>query len=246
MTFRDHFSAHARDYARSRPGYPEELFTWLASRVERHDLAWDCATGNGQAAQGLSPHFERTVATDASFEQIAQAGSIDRVQFVSALAATPGLAKSSVDLVTVAQAMHWFDLDPFYESVRRTLRPAGVLAAWTYGLFRSEPEIDRVVDRFAHETVEAFWPPQRRHVEAGYSDLEFPFDEIAAPVFLMRVRWSFDDLLDYLGTWSAVRRFWQARGFNPVVDLQDELAEAWGERDELEIHWPLSIRVGRA
>jgi SAM-dependent methyltransferase len=245
-SFRDHFSAHAREYARFRPGYPVELFSWLASLVDRQRITWDCATGNGQAARGLSPHFERVVATDASLEQLGQTDAIERVRFVGALAGAPALAESSVDLVTVAQAMHWFDLDPFYRSVRRTLRPDGVLASWTYGLFRSTPEIDRVIERFANETVSSFWPPQRRHVDAGYSDLEFPFEEIAAPIFLMRVRWRFDDLLDYLGTWSAVRRFWQARGFNPVVDLQDELSRAWGDRNEREIRWQLALRVGRA
>jgi SAM-dependent methyltransferase len=246
MTFRDHFSAHAHEYSRFRPGYPDELFSWLASLLGRRELAWDCATGNGQAARGLAPHFGRTVAADASLDQIGQAAMIEGVDFVGALAAMPPLATGSVDLVTVAQAMHWFDLTPFYAAARRTLRPEGVLASWTYGLFRSTADIDGVVGRFANETIGSFWPPERRHVDAGYSDLPFPFEEIAAPEFLMRVNWSFTDLLDYLGTWSAVRRSWQARGFSPVADLEDELAAAWRDAPVREIRWRLAMRVGRA
>jgi len=244
--FRDHFSGHAREYSLSRPRYPRELFHWLALQVDRHDLAWDCATGNGQAAIGLVDEFRRVIASDASLDQVALAQRVAGIDYLVALSSVPSLASTGVNLVTVAQALHWFDLEPFYQEVRRVLAPGGVFAAWTYALLRSSPELNRLIDRFADETVGGFWPPPRRHVDARYADLDFPFEEIRSPEFLMRVDWTLDELIAYLETWSSVRRFWSARGFSPVADLEPELAAVWGPRDEpREILWRLSIRVGR-
>jgi SAM-dependent methyltransferase len=259
--FRDHFSGHADQYARWRPGYPEELYRWLSGLVERHDLAWDCATGSGQAARGLAPFFGRVVATDASIDQLANRGrgarvrtagesddeaSAARIGFHAAEASASALAGGSVDLVCVAQALHWFDLGPFEAEVRRVLRPGGVLAAWTYERFRVVPAIDALMTDFAERTVGSFWPPERRHVDAGYATLELSFDLIEAPAFVMRARWTLDELLAYVGTWSAVRRFWKARGFNPVADLEVLLEPLWGRReDRREITWRLATLVGR-
>ena len=72
----DHFSAHAQNYARFRPTYPTELFAWLASQSPGHRLAWDCGTGNGQAALGLADHFVHVHATDLSPQQLAQARAL--------------------------------------------------------------------------------------------------------------------------------------------------------------------------
>jgi SAM-dependent methyltransferase len=259
--FRDHFSGHAQAYARWRPGYPHELYEWLAGRVGSRRLAWDCATGNGQAARGLAPFFERVVATDASIDQLAQrgggaalrmGGEIDdeatsvRVTFHAAEASASALAAGSVDLVSVAQALHWFDLGPFQAEVRRVLRPGGILAAWTYERFRVVPAIDELMTEFAEETVGTFWPPERRHVDAGYATLELSFEPIEAPVFVMRARWTLPELLAYIGTWSAVQRFRKARGFDPVSDLEVLLAPHWHPPEtRREITWRIGMLAGR-
>ncbi len=258
-SFRDHFSGHAREYARWRPGYPPELYRWLAGLVERRDLAWDCATGNGQAARGLAPYFGRVVATDASVDQLAhredrrsgvarKRGAGDpRLTFHAAEATASALAPGSVDLVSVAQALHWFDLGPFESEVRRVLRPGGVLAAWTYERFRVEPAIDEAVTRFAEVTVGSFWPPERRHVDSGYTTLEIGLDPIETPAFAMRTEWSFEQLMAYVRTWSSVRRWWAAHDRDPVAELEAAIEPLWEPRGGAkEVRWRLAFLVGRA
>lgn len=245
-SFKDHFSARAPAYARYRPGYPRALFVYLASLCPARDLVWDCGTGNGQAAHGLAPHFARVVATDASADQIVNAVPHVRIAYHVAPAAQSPLEAHSTDLVTVAQAVHWFDHDRFYAEVRRVLRPGGVVALWTYFLLEVTPAVDAVIARFYDEVVGAYWPPERRHVEARYRTIPFPFEELEPPAFAIEQTWSLGDLLGYLGTWSATGRFMQAHGVNPVEHIAEDLARAWGDAAEKKpSQWQLHLRVGR-
>ncbi len=246
MGFKDHFSGHAADYARSRPTYPPELFDTLARLAPSRSHAWDCATGNGQAAEQLARHFDRVTATDASEEQIASAVRVERITFRVARAEQSGLPDASVDLLTVAQAAHWLDPAAFHDEVRRVVRPGGVVAIWCYGLCRIDPAIDEMIDAFYHGAIADHWPPERRHVENGYRDLAFPYEPIGVPSFEMRCRWERDRYLDYLATWSAVRRYRAATGRDPMRTIASRLARAWPDpRSERTIVWPLSLRVGR-
>jgi SAM-dependent methyltransferase len=247
--FKDHFSGHAADYAAFRPRYPAELFQWAAALPAARSLAWDCATGNGQAAVALAGHFQRVVASDASAAQIAHAEPHPRVEYRVALAEAgeaSGLAEGAVDLVTVAQALHWFDFDRFYAEVRRVLAPGGAIAVWSYDLVRVTPEIDRLIDSLARDVVGAFWPPERRWVDERYRTLPFPFAEIAAPPFQLEESWDLPRLLAYLRTWSSATRFRAATGRDAVAEATPELAGAWGDPgQERAVRWPLSVRAGR-
>lgn len=244
--FKDHFSANAGGYAAHRPSYPAELFAWLAERCPRRDLAWDCATGNGQAALGLATHFRRVTASDASAEQIANARPHPRVTYRVAPAEASGLDTASVDLVSVAQAAHWFDLPAFYAEVRRLLRPGGAIALWGYERLELEPEVSRLVGHFYHRDLAGFWPPERHHVETAYRELPFPFAAQSAERFFMQASWNLRDLLGYLSTWSAVKHYRQARGEDPIPALGERLAEAWGSPDSRkDIKWPVFLRLGR-
>lgn len=244
--FQDHFSADAGGYAAHRPGYPAGLSAWLAARCPRHDAVWDCATGNGQAALGLAEHFRRVIASDASPEQIAQARPHRGVAYRVAPAEASGLDDASVDLVTVAQAAHWFDLPAFYAEARRVLRPGGAIALWGYERLELVPEVARLVDHFYQHELAGFWPPERHHVETAYRELPFPFAEEVAGRFAMSARWDLHDLLGYLSTWSAVQRYRQARGHDPIPELGDRLAGAWGSPDtRKDIKWPIFLRLGR-
>ena len=244
--FKDHFTPHAKEYSEFRPRYPADLFEFLASVSPARDSAWDCGTGNGQAAVGLAERFARVIATDASAQQIAQATSHPRVEYRVAAAESSGIGDGSVDLVTVAQALHWFDVERFNAEARRALRPRGVVAVWCYTHLEVDPEIDRMVQAFYADVVGAYWPKERVHVETGYRDLPFPFEQLETPHFAMCADWDLGHLVGYLDTWSAVRIYRQQRGRDPLAALDAELANAWGRRDRVRrLRFPLHLRVGR-
>lgn len=245
-TFEDHFSKQAREYARYRPGYPDELFAYLASIAPRRRLAWDCGTGSGQAALGLVRHFDRVVATDASADQLSQAVPHERIAYQVARAEEVALEPGSVDLTTVATAVHWFDRGRFYATVRRVAAPEGVLAVWTYHQSVIDPEIDRILARYYFEVLAGCWPESFRYVEDHYRSLPFPFDELTPPEFEMRSSWNLGQLTGFLDSWSGTQRFLRERGEHPVKLIWPALSEAWGEPDrQRPIRWPLYLRVGR-
>jgi SAM-dependent methyltransferase len=244
--FKDHFSQLAACYAQFRPVYPLTLFEYLSSLCPRSELAWDCACGNGQATLGLAQCFESVVASDASAEQIASARAHPTVRYRVAPAEASGLEPASVDLVTVAQALHWLELDPFFLEVRRVLRRGGVLAVWSYGRVQVQGPVDTPLQQFYSETIGPYWPAERSHVEDGYRSLAFPFDEVAAPPFHMESSWTLAHLLGYVRSWSATARYVQVHGHDPVVPLEERLTPLWGgPLRERRISWPLSLRVGR-
>jgi SAM-dependent methyltransferase len=247
MSFSDHFSGVASEYAEYRPLYPAALFDWLAGIAPRRGLAWDCATGSGQAAVALAARFDRVIATDASAGQIAAATPDPRVEYRVAPAEASGLEPGSVDLVTVAQALHWFDRPAFFAEARRVLRRDGVVAAWTYGHpSLDEPRADAVLQRFYSGTVGPYWPPERALVDTAYRTIDFPFAEVAPPAFEMETRWTLESLVGYVATWSAVTRFRAERGEDPVPDFAAALEASWGDSGlARRIAWPLSLRVGR-
>jgi SAM-dependent methyltransferase len=247
MSFKDkdHFSGQADRYEAFRPTYPDALFAYLAALCTHRDLAWDCATGNGQAAAALAPHFLSVIATDASAQQIAQARPHEKVHYLVAPAERVPVRAESVNLVTVAQALHWLDLPRFYAEVRRVSRPGALLAVWCYQLARTSPEVDASIDRL-YARLEAYWPPERRLVEERYQSLPFPFEEITPPGFLMVHSWDLDHLMGYLGTWSAAHRYPAQTGKDPLDLIRDELAMAWADpAQERDVTWPLCVRVGR-
>lgn len=245
MGFKNHFSAQATEYAQYRPRYPAALFEWLASIAPGRTLAWDCGTGNGQAAVALAAHFERVIASDPSAEQIAHAEPHPRVQYFVGTAEAPPAEARGADLVTCAQALHWFDFDRFYAGLDGILKPGGIFAAWGYGLMQVTPAVDAVVLDYYQNIVGPYWPPDRAHIESGYRSIPFPFDEMAAPPFAMSAKWDLDALLGYLDTWSATRRYRAALGEDPLLALRPVLGAAWGEGAARDIEWPLFLRAGR-
>ena len=245
--YADHFSGLAPAYASCRPGYPPGLFAYLAGIVDRHELAWDCAAGSGQATLPLTRFFRRIMATDVSAAMLDNAPRHPSIEYRVAPAESSGLGAATADLVTVAQALHWLELDPFYAEVKRVLVPGGVLAVWTYGNQHLNNEaLDEVLRHFYVKVVGDYWPAGRRHVESGYRTLPFPFAELEAPAFQMDERWNLGQLLGYIGTWSASQRYREALGTDPVEGLTRELTVLWGDPASLRrVRWPLSLRVGR-
>lgn len=245
MSFRDLFSEHAAEYARARPLYPTELFQFLSGQCTKHDLAWDAGTGNGQAAVMLAREFNKVIATDPSSSQIANAMKNPRVNYRVESAEEPTLTEDSVDLITVAQAAHWFDLDRFYGAARSAMKATGLISLWCYGLHRVDPDIDTVVDRLYHELLGEYWPKERRYIENHYRDLPFPFTEIETPSFAIECHWTMEQLFAYLDTWSAVRSYRFQTGDDPLQIIRNEMVRAWGTtRKRRMVAWPLFVRVG--
>jgi SAM-dependent methyltransferase len=243
--FKDHFSSHSAEYALYRPTYPATLVRYLASLAPQRQLALDCGCGAGQLSVLLAEEFGKVVATDASPQQIANAKPHERVEYRAAGADDSGLPSASVDLLTVAQAAHWFDLERFYEEARRVLRPGGAIALITYGVIEADSEVGRVLAHFYFNVIGSYWPPERRHVETGYRSLPFPFEETVAPRFDMTASWSMPEVLGYVDTWSAVRNAEAALGRELIERFSTELSAAWGDPAERrEIRWPLSMRIG--
>jgi len=246
MTFPDHFSSLARDYARYRPRYPEALFAWLAAAAPARALAWDCGTGNGQAAVGLARHFARVLATDASAEQIAQAEPHAGVEFRVAPAEQAPLAAGTCDLITVAQAVHWFDLEAFYAEAARVLKPAGVLAVWTYHLPASTPAVDAVVAEYYGEVLGGYWPERFHYVHDRYETLPFPLVPLSVPAFDMLAEWTLDQLGGFLMSWSAGQRYLERHGQHPLGRVWERLAAAWGAPSQARVaRFPLIVKAGR-
>lgn len=248
--FPDHFSQGADAYRAHRPGYPPELIDYLADVAEGHALAWDAGCGSGQLSRLLARRFHRVVATDASPEQISAAGDHPRVEFTCATAEDPGLPSGVADLSVAAQAAHWFDLERFYAQVRRITRPGGAVALVSYGLMSvdadTDPAMDRTLRRFYTEVLGPHWPPGRRHVEAGYRSLPFPFPELEPPPLEIHRNWSLEPLLGYVETWSAVRSLERGGGKREWKAFRQELARLWGPSGvERPVRWPLALRVGR-
>jgi SAM-dependent methyltransferase len=223
------------------------LFDYLEKLVSRHDLAWDCAAGSGQASIPLARRFKRVLATDISAEMLQQAPRHPAVEYRVAPAETSGLEDGTADLVTVGQALHWLDTETFYTEVDRVLAPHGVLAVWTYGAqYLDEPALDGILQRFYADTVGPYWPPGRCHVESGYRTLGFPYAELDPPPLAMQELWSLAQLLGYVGTWSATQLYREAVGRDPVEQLGQQLSRHWGEPSaNRRIRWPLILRVGR-
>ncbi|MDW3205038.1 MAG: class I SAM-dependent methyltransferase [Alphaproteobacteria bacterium] len=246
--FKDHFSGMAATYAQFRPRYPDSLFEALAARAPARGLAWDCGCGNGQASAGLARYFEAVIATDPSAAQIDRADPIDKVAFhVAAAEAAPQVPDGAVDLIVAAQAAHWFDLPRFYDEVRRVSRPGALLALVSYRPTRiDDPGADAALQHFYANVVGPYWPPERRHVDEGYASLDFPFPEENGPDMVMDVSWTLDRLVDYAGTWSAVKEYRRLEETDPLPQLRDGLAAVWGDPEAAKrIYWPLAFRLGR-
>ncbi|MBS1958867.1 MAG: class I SAM-dependent methyltransferase [Bdellovibrionales bacterium] len=242
------FSKQAEIYARFRPRYPRELYDYLLSLVPARALAFDVATGNGQAADTLAQDFARVIASDISGDQIKNAKPNPKIEYRVEPAETLGAKDKSVDLVTVAQAAHWFDFKKFYPEVKRVLKPGGVIAIFGYGFFENFgiPSMDRVIEEFSMRELAPYWKPQVLTLWHAYSDIPFPFQELKAPRFSIQIEANLDELMGYFSTWSAVQLYKDQHGVDPTVRLRAQLVKEWGNSDARRtLEWKLALKVAR-
>ncbi|MCS6809433.1 MAG: class I SAM-dependent methyltransferase [Bacteroidota bacterium] len=243
MCFPNHFSALAHKYVQYRPGYPDALFAFLASQVREPSCAWDCGTGNGQAALGLARHFHRVIATDASPEQLAVAIQHPNIEYRLAQAESSGLATASIDVCTVAQALHWFNLEKFYQEVRRVVRSGGILAVWAYAQSTVTPDVDAVISAI-YRWLRPYFPPERRWIDEHYTTIPFPFPELSAPAFSMSALWTLEEMLGYYSSWSAIAAYQREHGHSPLPTIEHALRTVWTQPRML-VQWTLHLRIGR-
>ncbi len=241
---KDNFSQQASVYAQYRPEYPVALFEYILGFAREKKLAWDCGTGNGQSAKLLSAHFEKIFATDISQKQIDNAYRAPNIFYAVEPAEKTSLADRSVDLITVAQAIHWFNFDAFYAEAFRVAKPGAVIAVWTYSLLHISPGIDEILVEYHYKTLGDFWDPERKYVDDGYVAVPFPFKNIPAPSFRIELNWSIEELKGYLNTWSALQKFIAANSFNPVEEIIDKISRQWGDSKKRKIIFPIHLKLG--
>lgn len=244
--FKDYFSNLAEEYRLYRPQYPQELVHYLAKISLSDNLAWEAGCGSGQLTLLLAEAFKWVIATDPSAEQLKNAPAHPHVKYDCRVAQNSGLPDKSVDLAVAAQAAHWFDLPLYYQEVNRVLRSGGVIALISYGKMSIQENIDHLINEFYANTLQAYWPPERKLVEDGYRSLFFPFQEITTPNFSLEQEWSFQQVIGYLNSWSATKALEKAQGKAPFLFFSESLLKIWGPMEKkYKIAWTLALRVGR-
>ncbi len=244
--FKDYFSTKSAHYAKHRPHYPVALYSYLSGLTPCHDLAWDCGTGNGQAALGLSGFYNKVIATDPSMQQIQNAILKENIDYRVEKAEHTSLPSNSVDLITIANALHWFDFDSFYEEVHRVSKQNAIIAAWCYGLPQIEPEVDHLLKHFHDVILNDYWLYENRLVEKEYNTIPFPFQQIESPEFILTKELTAAELIEFINTWSAVQRFQQTNGTNPTNELSDHLLSIWKDvNSRKKVNWKLILKTGR-
>jgi SAM-dependent methyltransferase len=240
---KDRFSSQADIYSAYRPGYPPALFQFILQQVAEKGTAWDCATGNGQAAKELAPHFKQLFATDHSQKQLDHAHQLPNIIYSLQPADQTNFSDQTFDLITIAQALHWFCNNNFYKEVKRVAKPGAIIAAWSYSLVRISTTIDLLLDHYHYHTMAPYWDAERKYVDEEYRTIPFPFREIEAPGFAMEYQWTLDILKGYLNTWSALQKFIQTNDFNPVDSLINEIRPHW-TNEKMKVVFPLHMRMG--
>ncbi|MES2266770.1 MAG: class I SAM-dependent methyltransferase [Bacteroidota bacterium] len=242
---KDNFSLQSDQYAKYRPTYPAELFDFLDSLVINKQNAWDCGTGNGQVAFELAKMFGNVWATDISRSQIDNATKRSNITYTVQPAEHTNFEGNFFDLIVVAQAIHWFDFDKFYEEVKRTARKDAVICVTGYGQISVSPEIDEVISHFYTNVIGSYWDTERNYIDEGYQTIPFPFEEIPVPQISISLKWDFEHLMGYFGTWSAVKHFISDKGFNPVEQLRLQLVPLWQTQQPKEVTFPVLLRIGK-
>lgn len=242
---KDNFSIQSSKYAKFRPTYPKELYDFLINKVQQRHTAWDCATGNGQVAIELAKFFKEVYATDISRKQLDEAPQRPTIYYQEGSAEHTDFENEKFDLITVGQAIHWFKFDDFFPEVKRVLKPNGIFAAFGYGLMEVSKEIDAVIHQLYEDILGSYWDVERKHIEDGYVNIPFPFQEINAPTFSISTSWNFNQLIGYLETWSSLQHYIKATGNNPIEFVLHDLRKAWGDEQIRIIYFPIILKVFR-
>jgi len=242
---KDNFSKQAAVYAKYRPTYPPELFDFILKQIKNKQAAWDCGTGNGQAAKELAKHFEKVFGTDISQKQIDNAYKASNIFYSVQQAEETTFSVNSFDLITVSQALHWFKLDKFYSEVERVVKPGGWIAVWMYNLPAISAEIDELLNvQLYKKILGTYWDLERKYVDDNYTTLSFPFNEIQPPVFKIQLEWTLEELKGYINSWSAMQKFIEINHRNPADEIVKRIQSHW-KKEKMKIVFPVRMRMGQ-
>lgn len=242
---KDNFSTQSDDYAKFRPKYTQSLIDYLIANTSNHTTCWDCGTGNGQLAVQLSSYFDQVHATDISEKQLVNAIQKQNIHYTKQPAEETNFPDQNFDLITVAQAAHWFDHIKFNAEVKRVLKPGGLVALIGYGLVNVDDPFRSIIEDFYWNVTKPYWDPERDHIEESYQTIPFPYDEIKdLPNFNIKKQMNLNDLVGYISTWSAVQHFKKKNGFSPIDTLTKNLHE-YSSNGPLEVTFPVFARIGR-
>ena len=243
---KDNFSLQSNEYVKYRPTYPPVLFEYLFSLIKNKVTAWDCGTGNGQIAAALADKFEKIFATDISNNQLNNAVKKNNIIYSCVPAEQTHFADNSFNLITVGQAIHWFNFDKFYSEAKRTLiQEDGILAVIGYDLITIDYEIDIITQWFYKNIIGKYWDAERHYVDEQYKTIPFPFKEIHSPGFNSIFEWTFAEYLGYLSTWSAVQHYIKDTGKDPILLIEAKLNDKWKDGERKTVCFPILLRVGR-
>lgn len=244
-TPKDNFSRQAKLYQRFRPHYPAELYEFLFSQANNFDQAWDCGTGNGQVALQLAHKFNKVYASDISRKQLAQAERKENIEYLQARAEEAPIPDNSTDLITVAQAIHWFDFEAFYQEVRRVAKPAALLAVWGYGLIRISPEVDPFLQNLYSGVLGPYWDAERKWIDEHYQTIPFPFDEVSCPEFFICNQWTRQEFIGYLSSWSSLQHYIKKQNNSPLPQFEEAIAPYWKSGEKKDVNFPVFMRLGK-
>lgn len=241
---KDNFSKQAKAYSQFRPSYPDEMIEYVVSFVKNRSKALDIATGNGQVANKLSNYFDKVYATDISENQLSNATQKENIIYSKESAEETSFDENQFDLVTVAQAIHWFDFDKFYKELNRILKPDGIFAVLGYGLFKSNPDSDKILHHFYNNITGKYWDKERKYLDENYETIPFPLEELEVKSFQNEFTWSFEELIGYLSTWSATQHYITQNNQNPIDLIHNDLKNSW-EKGDKKVTFPLLLRIGK-
>ena len=247
MKYSDHFADKSDQYLQFRPDYPAVLFQYLADIVKIHEAAWDCGTGNGQAAVALASYFDKVIATDVNQAQLDVAPKMKNIFYLNDPAEKTQIANHSIDLITVAQALHWFKLDEFYSEVKRVAKKNAYIAAWCYSLCSINEKIDAQVNKLYWDILgDVYWPKERTYIDEQYITIPFPFKKISAPAFVIEKNINYLQFVGYLNTWSALKAYQNKNHNSPFALIEHDLQSAWGDLTATyPVRWPIYMVLGQ-
>ncbi|HET9744262.1 MAG TPA: class I SAM-dependent methyltransferase [Chitinophagaceae bacterium] len=243
---KDLFSRQSDLYAKYRPTYPKDLYEYVLSFVKEKNIAWDCATGNGQAAVVLADYFKKVIATDISASQIEKATRKENIVYSVCSAESTPFDDDTFDLVTVAQAYHWINWKKFKQEATRVCKPDAVVAVWAYYSHTTgNDRVDKAVHDFYENVTKPYWDYERKYVEEKYRTIDFDYKLLPVKDFETVLHWKREDLLGYIRSWSAVQKFINANGYSPIFMIEEQIIKLWPEGEVKKVVFPLYLNFGR-